>query len=81
MGTSGLARRKLSKLDGLAFDDAMRSLQTANVCALVLDIEPNIPESTIVELLTNLRDGASAAAQLNRPDYLRYRRARVESSH
>jgi hypothetical protein len=47
VGTSGLARRKLSKLDGMAYDDAMSSLQTANVCALVLDIEPNIPGMTI----------------------------------
>ena len=71
-GVSGAARRRMSRLDGLVMDDAVKTLQSANVCALVIDIEPHVADSNIVELLTKLRESSTAAAKLNRPDYIRF---------
>lgn len=36
-------------------DEAIRTLRLSNVCALLIDIEPNVPESNIIELLKELR--------------------------
>jgi GTP-binding protein len=63
IGTSRLTRLRMSRVDGLAMDDAFRSIRMANVCALTIDIEPDVPSSNIVELLLQLRDRTTTSAK------------------
>ena len=51
-------------------DDALRTVRIANVCAVVVDIEPTVSESVVVELLLKLKDVSSLGAKSNRSDYV-----------
>ena len=50
-GTSSFLRKRLPKLQGLMMDDAMGTLNKANVCAVVIDIEPKVASSELLEML------------------------------
>jgi hypothetical protein len=62
-GTSSHLRKRLSRLDGLVMDESIRTLRLSNVCSLIVDIEPRVAQSDLLELLRHLREKGNMAAQ------------------
>lgn len=61
-GTSRATRSRLSRLDGLVMEEAMRAMRMANVCALMVDIEPSYASASAL-LCVRWRGGSSVGPQ------------------
>lgn len=62
-GTSSVLRKKLSRLEGLMMDSSIGHLNRANVCAVVIDIEPQVASSELLSMIKEAKKKRTPTGQ------------------